>query len=162
MIVPRYKTIAENYMDNIEITLMREELTPIYGTNIPKDHRVSRSDYMAPVLFNVLLQVTKGATNTVTRTTVGDNGFDTLRLSQPPFGRTKRQTIISTLMRIVMQKYDEAKFIEQLAKWEFDISECGRVTSERPPEMLTTTLLVTKTTGPMYRHLCMPIVGLTT
>lgn len=32
-------------------------------------------DYMAPVLFNILLQLTKGAAYTVTRTTVGDNGW---------------------------------------------------------------------------------------
>lgn len=55
-----------------------------------------------------------GATYTVTRTTLGDNGLDTLRLLQQQLGRTKRQTMIPTLMRIVMQKFGEAKFIEQL------------------------------------------------
>lgn len=38
--------------------------------------------------------------------------------------------MISTLMRIVLQKFDEAEFIEELTKSEFDISEYEQVTGE--------------------------------
>lgn len=63
----------------------------------------------------------------------------------------------STLMRIVLQKFDEAKFVEELTKWAFYISEYDRATNERLPASLKTTLLATKTSGPTYRYLCMSI-----
>lgn len=43
-----------------------------------------------------------------------DNRFETLRLLREHFGRTRRQTVITTLMRTVLQKFDENLFIEQL------------------------------------------------
>lgn len=68
-----------------------------------------------------------------TRTTLDDNAFDTLRVLQQQFGRTKRQTMISTLMGMVTQKLDEANSVEQMTKCDVDISEYERVTSERLP-----------------------------
>lgn len=38
--------------------------------------------------------------------------------------------MISTLVRIVMHMFDEANFIVQLTKWEFDIPEYERVTGD--------------------------------
>lgn len=69
------------------------------------------------------------------RGTPNDNGFETLRMLHEQLGRTKRQTMITTLMRIVLQMFDENTCIEQLTKFKFDISECERVTSERLPEL---------------------------
>lgn len=63
----------------------------------------------------------------VQQTTLDDNGFQTLLLLREQFGRTRRQTMMSTLMRVVLQNFDENNFIEQLTKWEFDISEYERV-----------------------------------
>lgn len=40
-------------------------------------------------------------------------------------------------------------FTEQLAKWEFDISEYGRVTQGKLPGLLKGTLLITQTSGAM-------------
>lgn len=76
-------------MENIGRTLTREELTPIHDTSIPEDGWMRGYDYMASVLFHILLQVTKGAAYTVTRTTVDDNGFDTLRLLQQQFWQSE-------------------------------------------------------------------------
>lgn len=62
--------------------------------------------------------------------------------------------MISTLMGMMLQKFDETKFVEQHTRWEFDIAKYEWVTTERLQELLKTTLLVTKTSGPMYRYLC--------
>lgn len=69
---------------------------------------------------------------------------------------------ISTLVQVVLQKFHENKFIDQLANWEFDISEFGRVTAEQIPGLLKTTVLVIKTGCAMYRYLCMHIISLAT
>lgn len=42
-------------------------------------------------------------------------------------------------------------FIEQLTKWELDMSGCERGTSERLPCLLKDTRFITKTSGTMYR-----------
>lgn len=52
------------------------------------------------------------------------------------FGRAKRRTLITMLRTIVLQKFEENKFIDQLSKWEFVISEHKGLTSERLPEIL--------------------------
>lgn len=95
----------------------------------------------------------------MTRITLDDNGFEALLLFANSFGRqpreqfrkTKRQTMTSTQMLIVPQKFGEARFIEQLIQWEVDITEYEGVTKERLPHLLKE-LLVTKTTGGMYRY----------
>lgn len=65
--------------------------------------------------------------------------------------------MIIVLMSMVLREFVGKQFIEQLTKWEFDISVYERVPSERLPELRKTTLLVTKTNGAMYRCLCMQI-----
>lgn len=50
------------------------------------------SDYLSSVLFNLLLQM------------------------------TQRQTMIFKLMHIVLQNFDDHRFVQQLSKWEFYIS----------------------------------------
>lgn len=47
-------------------------------------------------------------------------------------------------MRIFQQQLSEDKFIDMLTKWEFDISEHGRVSTERLLELLKLTLLTSK------------------
>lgn len=61
----------------------------------------------------------EGAACIVTWTTLGDNGFETLRLPRTYFRKTKRQTIIFTMMRAASQKFDENILIEHTGKWEF-------------------------------------------
>lgn len=93
--------------------------------------------YLSSVLFNALLQLTTChyLVSTVTRTMPDDGGLDTLRLVREEFGRTKRQMAITTLMRIAPQKFGENKFIDQLSRWDFYISEYERVTPGRLPEL---------------------------
>lgn len=45
--------------------------------------------------------------------TLDDNGFDTLRRLPKKLAKTKRQTMVSTLMRVVQQKFGDNRFIEQ-------------------------------------------------
>lgn len=97
----------------------------------------SRPRRSAPTIRRVfsstyhILQITKGAAFTL-----DDNGFETLRRLRGQFGKTKRQTMTFRLMRSVLQKFDEAKFGEQLTKWEFVIFGYERVTNERLPQLL--------------------------
>lgn len=65
--------------------------------------------------------------------------------------------MIFTLMRIVLQKLGENRFIDHINKWEFDISEHERVTTVRLRALLKTTLLITKSSDGMYRELCMQV-----
>lgn len=83
------------------------------------------------------------------------NSFETLRLLRARFGTTKRQTMTSTQMCIVLQQFDWNRFIEQRSKWEFDISEHEGVTTDRRSQVLKMTILSAKTNGDMYRDLCM-------
>lgn len=100
------------------------------------------------MFFSSLLQITNGAAYTVTRATLDDNGFDRLRLLLGQFGKAERHTVRNTLMRIVLQQFDESIFADQLTKREVYM---------RLPGLLKTTLLVTETAGPLYRYLCMSI-----
>lgn len=47
----------------------------------------------------------------------------------------------------VLQRFGENEFIEQPTRCEFDISEYERVTLEKLPELLKTTLLITRAVG---------------
>lgn len=139
----------------------REQLTLIYDVDIYTESPTMGADYLASVLFNLHVQITKGPAYTVTRSTVDDKAFEMLRLLGEHVGRTRRQTMNSTLMRFVLQKFGEKKFINQLIKWELDISEYGRVMQVQLPELLKIMLLISKTSGAMYRYLCMQIDDLT-
>lgn len=70
--------------------------------------------------------------------------------------------MMTMLVRIVLQKLDDNKFIGQLTEWEFYISESERVTTERLPELLMKPLLFATTGGAMYRYLCMHLDDVTT
>lgn len=65
----------------------------------------------------------------------------------------------STLARLVLQKFDETKVIDQLTKWGGggDISEYERVALESLPELLKTTWSIMRSSGAMYRWLCLQI-----
>lgn len=91
------------------------------------------ADWLASVPFNLLLQITTGPACTVTRTTLDDDGVETLQLLREQVGRTTRPTMSSTLMRVVLRKFDDNRFIEQLTKWEIDISVYERATQENYP-----------------------------
>lgn len=79
---------------------------------------------MSSVLFSVLLNLTI--------TTFDDNGFETLVVLRDRYGSPNRQTMNSTLVRIVSQTVGETTLIEQLTKWEFDMPEYEEVTAEHP------------------------------
>lgn len=88
---------------------------------------------MASVLFNLFLQITKCAAHMATRTTLDDVGFETLQLLREQVGRTRRQTMVSTVVRHMLQKFDVTEFAEQFIEWEFVISGYERVTLEKLP-----------------------------
>lgn len=48
--------------------------------------------------------------------------------------------MISTLLRVILPKFEYHKSIKQLAKWEFGISEHELVIQDKMPELLKTTL----------------------
>lgn len=73
--------------------------------------------------------------------------------------KTKRHTMISTLMILMLQRFDDAKFVEQLMIWEFDIAEYD---TGNLHDLLKTTLPAMKTSGPMCRYLCMQVSGVHT
>lgn len=98
----------------------------------------------------------------MTKTTLDEKGSETLRLLRKQFGRTKRQTVNSTWMRIVPQNFDENDFSELLTDRGFGTSEYKRVAQDKLPDLLKTTLLISKTSGAMYRYLCMQLDDLTT
>lgn len=100
-------------------------------------------DFLSSVLFNLLLQMVAGPDY---RTTLDDNGIDTLRLLREQLGEMRRQTMISTLMRTVLQKLE-------VIDWEFDISEYKILTTERLPYLVTAALLITKTRGDVHHDL---------
>lgn len=105
-----------------------------------------RTDYSSTVPFNVSLQIATGLAFMLTRATLDDNGFRTFRLM-----KAKRQALISPLMRNVLREFDKGKFTEQLTKLEFDISENESGYKHIIPELLKTTMLITKTSVAMYR-----------
>lgn len=149
----RDSIIAQHYVEYAPEAHSREQMTQIYDVDLNKDTPAMGADYLASVLFNVVLHTTKSRAYTVTRTALHDSELETLRLLREQFGRTRRTTMISTLINIVLQKFGDNQFMEQLTKWELDISEY---------DLLKATLLATKTSGAVYRYLCMQIGGLTT
>lgn len=70
------------------------------------------------IFFNAPLQLTQGPAYIVTRVTADDKACEILRRWRVQFGRTKRQTMITTLMRNVLQKLGGNKFTEQLSDGE--------------------------------------------
>lgn len=96
-------------------------MAQFYDAILLVDRPMHGVGYSASVPFH--LTIADYSRYTVTKTILDDNGFETLRLLREQFGRTKRQTMISTLMRIVLQQFDETKLSEQLTKWEFTENE---------------------------------------
>lgn len=66
---------------------------------------------------------------------------------------TKRQKMVSTPMRVVLQNFAENTCIDRLTTWDFDISEYENVTAEKRPELLT----ATQTSGAINRYRCMQL-----
>lgn len=56
--------------------------------------------------------------------------------------------------------FDENKFIEKLTKRDFEVAAYERESMEKLPELLKTTLRMTKTSGAMCRYLFMDISGM--
>lgn len=103
------------------------------------------------------MSLTMGPAHMLARTTTNENGIDTLRLLKAQYGETKRRMMISMLMRIMLPNCDEAKFVEHITRWPCDTAAYERVVIDRLLELLKPTLLITKTSGPMYRDLCMQV-----
>lgn len=97
-------------------------------------------EYLSSVRLSVLVQITKCPAYMVTKATTDDNGFETARLLRDHFGRAKRQMAISTSVRIVLHEFGGSRFIQQLARWELDISKYERVTTEHLVDLLQTTV----------------------
>lgn len=76
-------------------TLTREAMSATHDAGMQIDDPAKRADYLARVISHLLLQITKGAAYSVVRTTLDDNGVETLRVLHG-------------------QKCDEEKFAEQL------------------------------------------------
>lgn len=127
----------------------------MHDDNLGEPHR--QANYLGTGLFNLLMPHTQGSAYTVTRSMTNEHGCETVRLPKVQYVKTKICATISTLIRIMLQKLDETKFVEQLMRWEFDIAEYERVTAERLPELLKTTLLFTKISGPAYGDLGMQV-----
>lgn len=91
----------------------------------------------------------------MTISTANENGFETLRLLRVQYGKTKRCTMLSTLMRIMLnvRRLNICKTTPALGV--FELAGYERMTAERLPELLKTTLLITRTSGPVYRYLCL-------
>lgn len=86
-----------HYMDSyhtIAAPVTRVQMAGVYDNQTwAEAPHTTRVDYLAPALFNILLQLKKGPAYVLTGTTIDDNGFDTMRVLREQFGNTKRQTI---------------------------------------------------------------------
>lgn len=91
----------------------REHMAQPCGKKLQTTDPAKPADSVSSMVSDVLLQLSKGPPYTVTRMIPDDSGVGTPRLLREEFGRTKRQTMITTLMRIVMQKSGGDAFIEQ-------------------------------------------------
>lgn len=153
----RYREIVLNYAIDYSSRLTPEEVTSEYDDDLREPHR--ETNYLGTVLFKLIMSFTKDPAYPVTKSTTNERGFETSRLPKVRYGKTKRHMMTSTIMRNMLQKFDASKFVEQLARWEFDIEAYEKVTMVRLPELLQTTLLITKTSGSMYRFWCMQVTG---
>lgn len=157
---PHDRVIGVHYLEHHLTTSAREDMTNHYDKDQDIQNPIKKADYLSSVLLNLLLQMMQGPAYIVTRAMLDNNGCEALRRLQAHFGKTKRQMAISMLMRIVRQKFDENRLVEQLTMWNFEISECEGITTERLPNLLKTTLLILNTSGGMYRYLCMQVNNL--
>lgn len=82
-------------------------MTDFYDKDTEKREEVTdpfrKANLLPSMLFNIMVHMNKRAAYTVTNTTPDDNGFEMLRLRRAQFGWTKRDTMSSTLMKIVQK-----------------------------------------------------------
>lgn len=110
-------------MQYLERALDPTIMGQIVGVSSRSHSLAEFADYVCCVLFNVQLQPTTGLAYTMTKTPTDEYNFDTSRPLLDQCGRTKRQTMASTLIKIVVQNLDADRFIEPQTTWEFDIPD---------------------------------------
>lgn len=146
-----YRLIATHYLEHAPEAATRDHIVQYCDYDMQNDDPAKAADCLASVVFNLLLQITERPAYTVTRGTPDDNGFE-----------APRQAMITSMVNIVFQQCTENGCIEHVTKWEFEVSEYDWGISERLPDLLRATLLISKTSGAMIRYLCMHTCDLTT
>lgn len=144
----RHPLIAQHYLEHAPEAATREHMVQLYDYDLLTDHTTKAADYLASVVFSLLLQLMELPAYRDLAPPV-DNGIETLGMLHEQLGRTQRQTMMITWMRIVLHNFEDNK---QPTKWAFDTSGYDRVASERLPELLKTTLMISKSSGAMYRY----------
>lgn len=115
---PRRRIIGMHYLEHINVPVTREQTVEFYDGQQVLPDSSKRARYLSSVLFNILLQMTKGLH--------ADESYDAFRVLRQQVGKTTRQSMSCTLMRVALQMFDENECIDQVTQWEFGISGYGR------------------------------------
>lgn len=75
---PRYRVFGLHDLEHSLTPTMREDMASHYDKDQDMHGPHEKADYLSSVLSNLRLQMTKGPAHIVTRTTLDDNGFETL------------------------------------------------------------------------------------
>lgn len=154
----RYKIIAEDYILNATQPSMRADLTQ-RNDNDPTRIATPQeaAAHMAMVLYTLLLQLCKRPAYAAVVNVQDDNGFESLRQMKFHYGKSTRLAMITTLMKIVNQKFDENHLAQSLTTLEYDVAELERSAETQLPDLLKTTFLIMAVIGGVHKYQCLNI-----
>ena len=108
---------------------------------------------MSTLIYYLLSGLLTGAPFVLLDQIQDQNGVEVWRKLYQRYAKTKTQSLMSTLMKIVNTKFTEDNFEATLAQWENDVSKFELVIGKELYPEIKTGLLVINTTGKLYDHL---------
>jgi hypothetical protein len=117
----RYVDITKDYLAGADHCFSDAELNQVYdlpmetqlGRELPEEKKACT---MSNVIYNLLMQKTKGQAYVLIRTCAVMNGFECLRTLQSQFGRARRQRVLLLVDRIVNFKLHGQNVSEKLVR----------------------------------------------
>ena len=109
---------------------------------------------LAAELQFILISTTKGAAATVCRQMgINANGFETWRQLHRRFSIPVGTRSIGYLTKLLKPSFDEHRFEEAFASWEFEVNRYERENTVNIPDSIKIAILLNETKGALQQHL---------
>ena len=144
--LPRLLARAETSLQAITDALLREGAsTPAEGDQWIR---------LAAELQFILISTTKASAATVCRQMgINSNGFETWRQIHRRFSIPVGTRSIGYLAKLLKPSFDEHRFEEAFASWEFEVNRYERENTVNIPDSIKIAILLNETRGALQQHL---------
>ena len=113
-------------------------------------------------LHYILVSICDGPASTICRQNTQGNGFETWPLIHSRYSIPLGTRSIGYLTRLLKPQFDEQKFEESFATWEFQLSKYDQDNNTLLPDAVKIAVLLNETKGPLQEHLQLQAGNITT